>query len=206
MEFARLKTTGESPGAVQSDAAQSGTAQSSTAQFSLRTLLLIVTGSAVLLAVWPWQLHLFGQLLVGSWSAATLGFLAAGLLHLRALRSDSTLWSFWQVARHRIALVITLAAFAAPTACLGFFIRVFLGGGSNVAQFAGEGGMHLWSLWLHAWDVLAPLCLLSVPLSAVGYFVFFRPRRNTAFFMMRLCALASALISAWVVTTFFPDA
>ena len=175
-------------------------------QFGLRSLLFIVFLAAVLVWLWPRSFTLFGHAFLATWVALTLGFVACAVKSMRQILKNVAAYSPGQVGRYYTAFTFAVLAAIAPTACLGFFRLVFGGGGSNVAQLAASGGMDLWSIWYDAWPPLFLLCPISVLVNLLTYAVFFRPRKDFAFFVMRLCGLGSALISTWVVTTHFPDA
>jgi hypothetical protein len=175
-------------------------------QYRLGTLLIVVAVAAVLVWLWPRSFSLLGHAVLAAWVVSTLGFWGGAARTLVVFSRCAGSYSPSQIGRHYMAFTLAIVAGLAPTACLGVFRYVFGSGGSNVAQYAGSEGIDLWRVWYDAWVPLSYASPASVLLNLLTFFVFFRPRNDAAFFIMRVCGLGSALIATWVVMTFFPDA
>ena len=104
---------------------------------------------------------------------------------------------------------LVLAGFASllPAVTLMLFIVVFvIGGSSNVAQLAGEGGRSLWTLWFHVWPPLFignPLAFL-VATGAVCLPPY--PPRYWKSFACRVSAIIAAGCAWYAIFAFAPDA
>lgn len=103
-------------------------------------------------------------------------------------------------------LISALASVVPLITFVLFLVVIVVGGGSNVAQLAGERGMGLWRLWAEAW----PLLLFGIPLSALVLLASAisppYPSSNWQSFFSRWCGLLSAGFALYVVVTYFPDA
>lgn len=177
-------------------------------QYGIAAMLAVTAIVAVLLSLWPrpGSFTPLGHALLALWVIVTLGLWGGAVRTIVAFSRRAGSYSPSEVGRHYVAFTLAVVGGIAPTACLGFYRLVFGSGGSNVAQFASSEGMDLWSIWFHAWIPLWYLSPASVVVILASYLVFFRPRKDAALFVMRACGLGSALISTWVVNTYFPDA
>lgn len=105
------------------------------------------------------------------------------------------------------ALSLSGVASVVPLVTLLLFLGVFvIGGSSNVAQFAGESGLGLWSLWFHAWPLLffgnPPAFLATVTAVLLPPY----PPNHWESFASRVCAVVAAGFAWYAAVTFFPDA
>lgn len=124
------------------------------------------------------------------------------------------LWFFGWRQRpdfHRPRRVTTLnvsgMACLVPFVTLLLFLLVFVvGGSSNVAQIAGEGGRSLWSLWFRMWPLLYMgnpvafvVCLIAMllPPYPPGYWYSIGSRA---------CGVIASAFAWYVVVQCFPDA
>jgi hypothetical protein len=105
------------------------------------------------------------------------------------------------------SLKVSALASILPLVTLLLFIKVFVvGGSSNVAQFAGEAGRGLWTLWFIFWPFLFignPIAFFVVLLAA-----FFPPYPPTHWksLVSRVSAVVAASFAWYFSATFSPDA
>jgi len=94
-----------------------------------------------------------------------------------------------------------------PLITLLLFLRVFvIGGSSNVAQLAGDGGYSLWSLWFDAWPILFFGNPIAFLVALVAAFLPPYPPSHWRSFASRACVVVAACFAWHTVVTFFPDA
>lgn len=104
------------------------------------------------------------------------------------------------------ALIVSGVASVPVVLSLLLFTSVFvIGGSSNVAQLAGEGGYDLWRLWMHAWlplYFLLPVCVLAACVALC-----LPPYRDATWPSIgsRLALLGSSCLAVRAVTVYFPD-
>ena len=105
------------------------------------------------------------------------------------------------------ALLFAGAASVMSLVTLLLVIRVFVvGGSSNVAQFAGESGMNLWSFWFHAWGFLFLGDGLAFVVSTVAVFFPPYPPKHWLSFASRVIAVVAAGYACYVLGQLIPDA
>lgn len=133
------------------------------------------------------------------WIAAHVLHVGFGITTIRRPSADSP--------KRLGSLHASFVASILPWTTLALFLIVFvIGGSSNVAQFAGESGFELWSLWLHAWPLLLfgnLIAIIVLPIIALWppY-----PPRYLESFVARWCAVVGAGLAWHTVVTYFPDA
>ena len=94
-----------------------------------------------------------------------------------------------------------------PLLTLLLFLAVFvIGGSSNVAQIAGEGGQGLWRLWFLAWPLLFFGNPIAFLLALVAVFLPPYPPRHWKSSVSRACAAITAGFAWFTVVMLFPDA
>lgn len=106
-----------------------------------------------------------------------------------------------------VPLILSAAGSLSPLATLVLVVWVFVvGGSSNVAQFAGESGLGLWSLWFRAypWLLLGNpigtlMCLAAVALPPY-------PSTDPPSYLSRVCGLVAVVIATGVTILLVPDA
>ena len=139
-------------------------------------------------------------LLLAAW---VLAHVAQAALSVAAWREPPDQSGRRRLASLKCSLIVSLV----PVASLLAFVMIFvIGGGSNVAQIAGERGMDLWSLWVDLW---LPLYLGTL-VAVVGGVILailppFPPRRWWST-LARLCGVGGALLAAWFLAEFAPTA
>lgn len=102
------------------------------------------------------------------------------------------------------ALYVSGGATAMSLLTFILFIRVFVvGQSSNVAQFAGEAGFHLWSLWARYWPLLLIGNLAALVLAWIAVLI---PPWSWKSSLSRLAALLSVLCAGYVLLQRIPDA
>jgi hypothetical protein len=94
-----------------------------------------------------------------------------------------------------------------PIVTLLLFITVFvIGGSSNVAQFAGEAGRGLWTLWLVFWPLLFIGNSISFFVVLVAVFCPPYPPNHWKSLVSRVSAVVAASFAWYTSSNFFPDA
>lgn len=105
------------------------------------------------------------------------------------------------------ALITSMVTTIFPLVCLVFFLRVFvLGGSSNVAQFAGEERMKLWSLWFSVWGYLFLSTSLAFVINLVAVVCPPYLPRYSVSFLSRVCAVVATCFAFDAVSSYLPDA
>jgi hypothetical protein len=134
------------------------------------------------------------------WVAALLLQAVCGVASLRRPTAPDA-------PRYRGSLVLLAVGAVAPAAALALFAWVFvIGGSSNVAQFAADGGLGLWRLWSHAWPVLLLGNAASVLLNLAALSLPPYPSADGRMFASRVCGLVAALSAVLVLIGLAPDA
>ncbi len=127
------------------------------------------------------------------------------LLWIAAMGAHVWFGTFAYRQHASISLVVSSCTLFVSAFALALIIRLFFGGGSNVAQMS-VGAMSLWMLWFHAYAPLLNSCGIALLASFITVALPPYPPREWHSFMARLAALASALLAFFVVRLLPPDA
>jgi hypothetical protein len=134
------------------------------------------------------------------WVAALLLQVVCGIASLRRPVAPDA-------PRHYGSLVLSAVGGVTPAAALVLLTWVFvIGGSSNVAQFAANGGLGLWSLWSHVWPVLLLGNGVSVLLNLAALSLPPYPSVDGRMFASRVCGLVAAGSAVLVLIGLAPDA
>src|SRR2546422_9787078 len=89
--------------------------------------------------------------------------------------------------RRALAWVLTAASVVPSLIGLVLLVWMYFGGGHPTAQMTGSSS--LWSMWFHAWPALMLGNLAGGVAVALTFAVFWHPRRDPKFFVVRLLSL-----------------
>lgn len=104
-------------------------------------------------------------------------------------------------------LIASWIASVSPLLTWIVFLRVFVvGGGSNVAQVAGEDSYALWRIWYGVWPLLSLGNFLGLTIVAITTLLPPYPPKCWPSWLSRACGIVGGGFALYVVAAFLPDA
>ncbi len=194
-------------------------------QYSLRSILILMTGACVLLSLRPYVsvprgvLDVLGIL---GWSAVVACQGVCALAAWSRYRTSTAGRARWSSRGHQAAVVLASLAAIAPVITLLLCLLIFYAGDFNIAKISnsfpsralGSGAAPLRlggpaalappPTWVAIWYGMFFLNPASVLLILITCMFYFRPGRDFPFFSMRMFGLISAWIATAVAISYFP--